>query len=54
MDYARAAIDLALGRGGDQAVIKNTDKYSFYGGKTKEVEKSTRVKARIKAYALKN
>ena len=53
MDYARAAIDLALGRGGDQAVIKNTDKYSFYGGKTKEVEKSTRVKARIKAYALK-
>ena len=53
MDYARAAIDLALGRGGDQAVIKNVDKYSFYGGKTKEVEKSTRVKARIKAYALK-
>lgn len=53
MDYARAAIDLALGRGGDQAVIKNRDKYAFYGGKTKEVEKSTRVKARIKAHALK-
>lgn len=52
MEYAKAAIDLALGRGGDQAVIKNVDKYSFYGGKTKEVEKSTRVKARMKAYAF--
>lgn len=52
MEYARAAIDLALGRGGDQAVIKNNDRYVFYGGKTKGVEKSTRVKARIKAYAF--
>lgn len=52
MDYAGAAIDLALGRGGDQAVIKNNDRYVFYGGKTKGVEKSTRVKARIKAYAF--
>lgn len=52
MDYASAAIDLALGRGGDQAVIKNNDRYVFYGGKTKGVEKSTRVKARIKAYAF--
>lgn len=52
MEFARAAIDLALGRGGDQAVIKNKDRYSFYGGKTKGVEKSTRVKARIKAYAF--
>ncbi len=52
MEYARAAINLALGRGGDQAVLKDMDKYSFYGGKTKEVEKSTRVKARIKAYAF--
>lgn len=50
---ARAAFDLAQGRGGDQAVIKNSDKYTFYGGKTKEVEKSTRVKVRIKAYAFK-
>ncbi len=50
---ARAAFDLAQGRGGDQAVIKNNDKYTFYGGKTKEVEKSTRVKVRIKAYAFK-
>ncbi|MDF2878525.1 MAG: phosphoesterase [Clostridia bacterium] len=50
---ARAAFDLAQGRGGDQAVIKNSDKYTFYGGKTKEVEKSARVKVRIKAYAFK-
>lgn len=53
MEEAKAALDLALGRGGDQAVIKNKDKYTFYGGKTKEVEKSTRVKARMKAYAFK-
>lgn len=50
---ARIALDLAQGRGGDQAIIKHSDKYTFYGGKTKEVEKSTRVKARIKAYAFK-
>ncbi len=50
---AKAAFDLAQGRGGDQAIIKNTDRYTFYGGKTKEVEKSTRVKVRIKAYAFK-
>lgn len=50
---ARIAFDLAQGRGGDQAIIKHHDKYTFYGGKTKEVEKSTRVKARIKAYAFK-
>lgn len=53
MAYARIAMDLALGRGGDQAVIKNVDKYHFYGGTTKEVEKTARVKARVKAYALK-
>lgn len=50
--YARTAIDLALGRGGDQAVVKNGDKIYYYGGKTKQVEKSTRVKARVKAHAL--
>jgi c-di-AMP phosphodiesterase-like protein len=50
--YARTAIDLALGRGGDQAVVKDNDKISYYGGKTKQVEKSTRVKARVKAHAL--
>ncbi|WP_033164436.1 DHH family phosphoesterase [Clostridium sp. KNHs205] len=52
-EYARAAIDLALGRGGDQAVVKDGDKISYYGGKSIQLEKSTRVKARVKAHALK-
>lgn len=52
VDYARIAIDLALGRGGDQAVVKDIDKLYYYGGKTKVVEKSTRVKARVKAHAF--
>ena len=51
-DYARAAIDLALGRGGDQAVIKDGDNITYFGGKSESVEKSTRVKARVKAHAL--
>lgn len=50
--YAVAAKDLALGRGGDQAVIKDGDKFSFFGGKSKEVEKRTRVKARVIAHAI--
>lgn len=53
LEYARVAIDLALGRGGDQAVIKNEDNFSFYGGKNRGVETNTRVKARMKAYAFK-
>lgn len=52
-EYARAAIDLALGRGGDQAVVKEGEKILYYGGKSVSVEKSTRVKARVKAHALK-
>lgn len=51
-EYARAAIDLALGRGGDQAVIKEGEKISYYGGKNIQIEKNTRVKARVKAHAL--
>ena len=51
-DYSRMAIDLALGRGGDQAVVKDADRIYYYGGKTKQVEKNTRVKARIKAHAF--
>ena len=51
-EYARAAIDLALGRGGDQAVIKEGDNITYFGGKSESVEKSTRVKARVKAHAL--
>ena len=49
---ARAAIDLALGRGGDQAVIKEGEQTTFFGGKSTTVEKNTRVKARVKAHAL--
>ena len=52
-DLARAAIDLALGRGGDQAVIKSGDQEQFFGGKSVQVERNTRVKARVKAHALK-
>ncbi len=51
-EYSRVAIDLALGRGGDQAVVKDGEKIYFYGGKSKQVEKNTRVKARVKAHAL--
>ncbi len=50
--YSRMALDMALGRGGDQAVIKDEAQFKFYGGKTKEHEKSTRVKSRVVAYAL--
>ncbi len=50
--YARAAMDLALGRGGDQAVIKNREKISYFGGKSIQLEKNTRVKARVKAQAF--
>lgn len=51
-EFARNAIDLALGRGGDQAVIKTPNNVTYYGGKSQQVEKSTRVKARVKAHAL--
>ena len=51
-EFARTAIDLALGRGGDQAVVKTTDQITYYGGKSQSVEKNTRVKARVKAHAL--
>ena len=51
-DYARTAIDMALGRGGDQAVVKCGQKIQYYGGKAQQLEKTTRVKARVKAHAL--
>ncbi len=51
-EFARTAIDLALGRGGDQAVVKTTEHITYYGGKSQQVEKNTRVKARVKAHAL--
>ncbi len=51
-EYARAAIDLALGRGGDQVVVKEGEDVTYYGGAAKQVERNTRVKARVKAQAL--
>ena len=49
---ATGTIDLALGRGGDQAIIKENGKFTFFGGRTKEVEKMTKVKARTVSHAL--
>ena len=51
-EFARNAIDLALGRGGDQAVVKTPQNITYFGGKSQQVEKNTRVKARVKAQAL--
>ncbi len=52
-DYANAAMDLALGRGGDQAVIKRGSKIEYYGGKLQTVEKGNKGKSRVVAHALK-
>lgn len=52
-DFANAALDLALGRGGDQAVVKTDSEVSYYGGKTQSVEKSNKGKSRVIAHALK-
>jgi len=51
-EYAKGALDIALGRGGDQAVIKSSGKVRYYGGKSRAVEKRTKVKARMISYAL--
>lgn len=51
-NYARIAIDLALARGGDQAVVKNCQGITYYGGKREQSYRNTRVKARVKAEAL--
>ena len=51
-EFARNAIDLALGRGGDQAVVKTPDAITYFGGKSQQIEKNTRVKARVEAHAL--
>ncbi len=53
-EYARAALGMAEGRGGDQAVVKDNKQFSFYGGKTREYEKSTRVKTRAFATAFRD
>lgn len=53
MEFARGALDLALGRGGNQTVIKEADdKYQYFGGDGNEVIKNSRVRARVKAYGL--
>ena len=49
---ARTVIDIALGRGGDQAIVKMDGRYQFFGGRTQEVEKRTKVKARMVSHAL--
>ena len=53
-EFARSAIEMALGRGGDQAVIKNDEGTEFYGGKSLAGERNTRVRARVKAQALRD
>lgn len=53
IQWANGALDLALGRGGDQAIIKTKDKFEFYGGKSKAVEKTTKVRSRLIGHALK-
>ena len=50
--FAQAALDLALGRGGDQAVIKRGDKIEYYGGKTQTTERSNKGRSRIMAHAI--
>ena len=52
-EFARAAKEIALGRGGDQAAVKNVHDFEFFGGKSKEIEKRTKVKSRVVATALK-
>ena len=51
-DYAQEALDMALGRGGDQAVIKDGRSFEYYGGRTQSVEKSNKGKSRIIGHAL--
>ena len=51
---AQSAMDIVLGRGGDQAVIRENEIYKFFGGRVEEVEKRTKVKARVVAHALEN
>ncbi len=53
-EFSRAALNMAEGRGGDQAAIKDETQFKFYGGKTREYEKSTRVKTRAFAYAFRD
>ena len=53
-ELAGSSLDMALGRGGDQAAVKVGQRLSFYGGKTNAIEKRTRVRARVIAHALRD
>ncbi len=50
--FAKTAIDLALGRGGDQVILKNSDKFEMFGGNSEEVTINNKVRARVKANIL--
>lgn len=52
MQFANLSIEMALSRGGDQAVVRNQFTFEFYGGRSKETEKRTKVKSRVMANAL--
>lgn len=52
--YASLAVEMALSRGGDQAVVRNKVGFEFYGGHSKELEKRTKVKSRVMSNALKS
>lgn len=53
-ELAQSSLDMALGRGGDQAAVKAGQRLSFYGGKSSAIEKRTRVRARVIAHALRD
>lgn len=53
-EQAQAALNIALARGGDQVAVQEKDRLQFFGGKTKEVEKRTRVRARVISHAMSN
>ena len=50
--FANLSVEMALSRGGDQAVVKNRDTFEFYGGRSKETERRTKVKSRVMASAM--
>ncbi len=53
-ELAQSSLDMALGRGGDQAAVRAEQRLSFYGGKSNAIEKRTRVRARVIAHALRD
>ena len=51
-EYAKASLDMALGRGGDQAVVKNDERFIFFGGNSESSGRTTKVRSRVVAHAL--